>query len=175
MTDTSLSGGAPGIMAFGTAQAGNWSGGDATSSSGGSGSGSGTTYSVGGTATGLTGTAVLQDNGGDNLTVTGDGPFTFATPLASGAAYDATVATEPAGQSCTVSGGTGHHAPRQRHQRHHRLHAHHGRPRRRMISTGRTGSLGSNWTDMADGGMAISSQAAVGPNRRGYTGDIWSG
>ena len=55
VTDTSLSGGAPGIMAFGTAQAGNWSGGDATSSSGGSGSGSGTTYSVGGTATGLPG------------------------------------------------------------------------------------------------------------------------
>jgi hypothetical protein len=103
VSDSSVSGGAPGIMAFGTAQAGDWSGGDA----GGGGSGSGATYTVGGTVSGLTGTVTLQDNGGDTLDVTSNGPFAFATPLASGAAYDATVATSPAGQSCTVSGGTG--------------------------------------------------------------------
>ena len=47
-TDSSLTGGAPGIMAFGTPAADNWSGGDNVSS--------GLTYSVGGTVSGLTGT-----------------------------------------------------------------------------------------------------------------------
>ena len=41
-----------------------------------------TTYSVGGTVSGLSGTVVLQDNGGDDLSVTASGPFTFATKLA---------------------------------------------------------------------------------------------
>ena len=36
---------------------------------------------------GLSGTVVLQDNGGDNLSVSANGSFTFATPLAAGAAY----------------------------------------------------------------------------------------
>ena len=64
-------------------------------------------YTVGGTITGLTGTVVLLDNGGDALTVSANGPFTFATPVASGANYDVTVGTQPTGQTCTVSGGTG--------------------------------------------------------------------
>ena len=50
---------------------------------------------------------MLQDNGGDNLSVTANGSFTFATALASGAAYSVTVKTNPAGQSCTVSNGSG--------------------------------------------------------------------
>ena len=53
------------------------------------------TYSVGGTLSGLSGTVVLQDNGGDNLTLTANGSFTFATQLASGAAYAVTVLTNP--------------------------------------------------------------------------------
>ena len=65
------------------------------------------TYSVGGTVSGLTGTLVLQDNGGDNLTVTANGSFAFPTQLASGAAYAVTVKTQPSGQTCTVSSGTG--------------------------------------------------------------------
>ena len=99
-TDASLSGGAPGIMSYGTGQAGNWSGGDV----GGSG---GTTYTVGGTVSGLTGTVVLQDNGGDNLSLSAAGPFTFATALATGAAYSVTVKTNPTGQTCTVASGSG--------------------------------------------------------------------
>ena len=39
-------------------------------------------YSVGGTVSGLSGTVVLQDNGGDNLRVTANGSFTFATSVA---------------------------------------------------------------------------------------------
>ena len=65
------------------------------------------THSVGGTVSGLTGTLVLQDNGGDNLSVTANGSFTFPTQLASGSAYSVTALTQPSGQTCTVSGGTG--------------------------------------------------------------------
>ncbi|MCS6972224.1 MAG: hypothetical protein NZL89_04295, partial [Leptospiraceae bacterium] len=36
-------------------------------------------YTVGGTVTGLSGTLVLQNNGGDDLILTADGNFTFAT------------------------------------------------------------------------------------------------
>ena len=99
-TDTSLSGGAPGIMSYGTGQVSNWSGGTATGSGG-------TTYSVGGTVSGLSGTVVLQDNGGDNLSVSANGPFTFATALAGGAAYSVTVKTNPSGQTCAISSGSG--------------------------------------------------------------------
>jgi len=68
-----------------------------------------TTYTIGGTVSGLgTGASVgLLDNGGDALTVTANGAFTFATPLVSGAGYAVTVGTQPAGQTCTVSGGSG--------------------------------------------------------------------
>jgi hypothetical protein len=95
-TDTSLTGGAPGIMANGTATAGNWSGGSVVGST-----------SVGGTVSGLSGTVVLQDNGGDNLSVSSNGTFTFSTTLAAGQTYNVTVATNPSGQQCTVSNGSG--------------------------------------------------------------------
>src|SRR4029079_14016511 len=57
-TDTSVTGGAPGIMTYGQAKADNWAGAGATGSSS-------PTYSVGGTISGLSGTVVLRDNGGD--------------------------------------------------------------------------------------------------------------
>ena len=69
-----------------------------------------TTFTIGGTVSGLTGTGlVLQDNGGNNLTVTANGSFTFSTALTSGAAYDVTVLTQPSSpaQTCTVTDGTG--------------------------------------------------------------------
>ena len=50
---------------------------------------------------------MLQDNGGDDLSVTANGSFTFATAVASGAGYSVTVKTNPSGQSCTVSNGSG--------------------------------------------------------------------
>jgi N-acetylneuraminic acid mutarotase len=66
------------------------------------------TYSVGGTLSGLTtGSLVLEDNGGSSLTLTVNGPFTFTTPVADGSAYHVTVLTQPAGQDCTVTGGSG--------------------------------------------------------------------
>ena len=66
------------------------------------------TYSVGGTLSGLTtGSLVLQDNGGSNLTLTVNGTFSFTTPVADGSNYHVTVLTQPAGQDCTVSAGSG--------------------------------------------------------------------
>src|SRR6185437_3952234 len=95
VTDSTFTGGAPGMMAFGNATADNWSGGNAAS------------FTVGGTVSGLSGTVVLQDNGGDNLSVTANGSFTFATALPTGAPYNVTVKTNPSGQTCTVSSGSG--------------------------------------------------------------------
>jgi uncharacterized repeat protein (TIGR01451 family) len=66
------------------------------------------TYTIGGTVSGSNGgTLVLQNNGGDNLSVNGDGAFTFATPVASGAAYAVTILTQPAGRVCTLGNASG--------------------------------------------------------------------
>ena len=64
-------------------------------------------FTVGGTVSGLSGTLVLQNNGGDDLTVSTDGPFTFATALMGGANYGITIAMQPSGATCTVSDGGG--------------------------------------------------------------------
>ena len=66
-------------------------------------------YSIGGTVTGLaSGTAVtLDDNGGDPLVISGNGSFTFATPVAFGGGYGVTVGTQPSGEYCAVTAGTG--------------------------------------------------------------------
>jgi Galactose oxidase, central domain/Kelch motif len=75
-----------------------------------SGTSGGGPYTIGGTVSGLTGSGlVLQDNGGDNLTVTANGTFVFKTAVASGGAYAVTVATQPTNpaQSCTVTSGSG--------------------------------------------------------------------
>lgn len=67
------------------------------------------TYSVGGTVSGLAGGAqvTLQNNGGDSTIVSANGSYTFATPVAHGGAYAVTVSTQPVGQTCTVSNGSG--------------------------------------------------------------------
>jgi len=72
-----------------------------TSCGGGSGGGT-TTYSIGGTVSGLVGTVVLQNNGGDDLTITVDGSFTFSTGLANLSAYKVTVSTQPDEVTCTA-------------------------------------------------------------------------
>ncbi len=64
---------------------------------------------VGGTVSGLFpgASVVLQNKGADDTTVTTDGPFTFPTPVASGAAYSVTVLTQPPGQTCVITQGGG--------------------------------------------------------------------
>ena len=64
-------------------------------------------YTVGGNVSGLTGTLVLQDNGGDDKTITASGGFTFATPIASGNPYAVTIKTQPSGQTCTLAMASG--------------------------------------------------------------------
>jgi alpha-tubulin suppressor-like RCC1 family protein len=68
------------------------------------------TFSIGVTASGLLpgASVVLQNNGGDNLTVSANATLTsFPTPLAAGATYSVTVLTQPAQQTCSVSNGSG--------------------------------------------------------------------
>jgi len=104
---------------------------------------------------------VLQDNGGDDLSVPANGSFTFATSLASGAAYAVTVKTNPSGQTCTVSNGSGTV----------------GSANVTSVAVSCTantatsasddfnradGGLGANWTAIADGAMAIASQQVTG-------------
>jgi len=161
-TNTSLSGGAPGIMSYGTGRVDNWSGGDNPLA-----------YSVGGTVSGLSGTVVLQDNGQDNLLVSANGSFAFVRALAAGAAYAVTVKTNPAGQACSVSNGSG------------------VMPSRNVTNVAVScvghqhvvpaddfsrpdGSLGPNWTDISDGGLRVTSHAAAGANSAGVSGDVWS-
>ncbi len=132
-----------------------------------------TTYSIGGTVTGLSGTVVLQNNGGDDLSVSSSGPFTFNTPLAGGATYNVTVKTSPSGQTCTVSGGSGTVAS----------------ANVTNIAVACTdnsatggsddfnradGGLGANWAAISDGGLSISSQTVVGSSA-GLAGDIRTG
>ena len=69
-------------------------------------------YSIGGTVTNLFGSVgglQLQDNGGDTLSVNGNGTFTFATKLASGTAYSVTISAQPSApaQTCGVTNGSG--------------------------------------------------------------------
>ena len=66
------------------------------------------TYSIGGVVTQLSGSGLkLQNNGNDEITISGDGSFTFTTPLTSGAEYAVTISQQPTGENCTVRKGTG--------------------------------------------------------------------
>ncbi len=66
-------------------------------------------FTVGGKVSGLPTSAsvVLEDNGGDALTVSANGAFTFKTSIASGDPYAVTVKTQPSGETCTLSDGSG--------------------------------------------------------------------
>ena len=69
------------------------------------------TATIGGTVAGLVAntSVILQDNGGDSLTITANGPFTFKTPVTGADVYAVTVVTQPVNpnQICTVTGGSG--------------------------------------------------------------------
>jgi hypothetical protein len=69
------------------------------------------TATIGGTVSGLVANSsvILQDNGGDSLTVTANGAFTFKTPVTGADVYLVTVVTQPVNpnQICAVTGGSG--------------------------------------------------------------------
>ncbi len=69
-------------------------------------------HTIGGTISGLSaakGTIVIQDNGRDNLTISADGPFTFAIPIPSGSFYNVTSQSLQGPQSftCAFTNGSG--------------------------------------------------------------------
>ncbi len=69
------------------------------------------TYTVGGTVTGLPSgdVVIMQNNGGDDLTVSTVGSFVFDTALDDGSAYNVTVLTQPStvNLACAVTNGAG--------------------------------------------------------------------
>jgi exo-beta-1,3-glucanase (GH17 family) len=63
---------------------------------------------IGGTVEGFTGgTLALWNNGGDRLAIAANGTFTFPLQIANGSDYSVVVATQPAGQTCTVANASG--------------------------------------------------------------------
>jgi 6-phosphogluconolactonase len=68
-------------------------------------------YTIGGAVTGLDASGlVLQDNAGDDLSISADGSFIFATTVLSGSNYSVTIKDQPkspVAQSCSVSNGGG--------------------------------------------------------------------
>ena len=86
------------------------------------------TYSVGGTVSGLSGTVVLQDNGGDDLSVSANGPFTFATPWRT-VRLQRHSEDQPRRAKLSVANGHGHVGVGEHHQRRRQLHHEFGRQR----------------------------------------------
>lgn len=66
--------------------------------------GDGATHSIGGTLAGSVGPVVVRLNGGNDITMTGPGAFTFANSLNGGDAYSVTAS---GAQNCNVSNGSG--------------------------------------------------------------------
>ena len=121
------------------------------------------TYSIGGTVSGVSGTVVLQNNGGNDLSLSSNSPFTFSTLLANGAAYSVTVKTNPSGQTCTASNASGTIATANVTNIAVTCTANSATSGSDDFNRA-NGSLGANWTDITDGGMSISSQAVLGSN-----------
>jgi uncharacterized repeat protein (TIGR03803 family) len=79
-----------------------------TGCGGSSSSSSSAVYSVGGTVSGLSGSDLtLINNETDALSVSSNGPFTFTLTSSGGGTYSVRIATQPSGQVCTVTNGSG--------------------------------------------------------------------
>jgi uncharacterized repeat protein (TIGR03803 family) len=68
-----------------------------------------TSYTIGGTVSGLNGSLLLENNGGDALAVNSNGSFSFSKSVNSGGTYDVTPFVQPQTpvQFCVVSNGQG--------------------------------------------------------------------
>ncbi len=75
--------------------------------------GSSSDATIGGTVKGLSNglSLTLQDNSTDDFTIVGNGAtsftFDFATALGAGSSYSASVSSQPLGQTCVVTSGSG--------------------------------------------------------------------
>ncbi len=67
------------------------------------------TFTISGSVSGLASGAhvILQNNGGDSTTVSSNGPFRLSAPVSYNTGYAVTVLTQPTGQTCLVSDGSG--------------------------------------------------------------------
>src|SRR5438445_11611474 len=74
---------------------------------GGTGPGPASSFAIGGTTSGLSGTVVLQNNGGDNLSISVNGGFTFGAAPTNARPYAVTVLAQPAATTSTVANGSG--------------------------------------------------------------------
>ena len=163
-TDNTITGGNPGLMTYGTPSAASWTGDDATATN------PALQYSVGGTVTGLSGSVVLQDNGGDDLTLSGNGPFQFQTPLADGTNYHVAITNSPAGLTCRITNADGTIASAS--VTNIAISCLPPPPGADAFSRPNSSSLGAGWAAMTDGGLAISGGQAVGTSPGGHSGDI---
>jgi hypothetical protein len=154
IADGTYSSGSPGMWLFNAQnQLDDWSGGDIT-----------TTYTIGGTVSGLSGTVTLQNNAGGDLSINSDGAFTFVSPQGNGSRYAVTVKTNPAGQTCTVSNGSGNVTSADVGNVS-VLCAASGPPANGADDFNRAdGVLGASWSNFSDAGLAISNQVAIGTN-----------
>ena len=66
-------------------------------------------YTISGTVSGMSTGAhvIVQNNAGDSTTVLANGTFSFSKETTSGTSYVVTVLTQPTGQICTVTSGSG--------------------------------------------------------------------
>jgi hypothetical protein len=64
-------------------------------------------YTVSGSVSGLTGEIILQNNSADDVTLTGDGTFTFATSVIDDTAFKVTIKSQPSNLTCSVGNGSG--------------------------------------------------------------------
>ena len=64
-------------------------------------------YALGGTVSGLSSGTLVLENGGQTVSVTANSSFQFADAVAYSATYSVQVQSNPVGQACTVSSGTG--------------------------------------------------------------------
>ena len=66
-------------------------------------------YSVGGVVLGLNvGQSIdITNNGGDRITVSANGSYTFGVRVDSGSTYTVVLSTQPRGQTCTIANSTG--------------------------------------------------------------------
>ena len=131
-----------------------------------------TTYSVGGTVSGLSGTVVLQDNGGDDLSVGASGAFTFATGSGHGLGLQRHGEDQPGRPDMLGGQRVRHGRVREHHQRRRHLHNEFVTGSGSDNFNRADGPLGPNWTDMSDGGLTISSQAVAGTSATGISGDM---
>jgi len=66
-----------------------------------------TLFSIGGDATGLAGTVVLQNSNGDNLNINAEGSFVFGTQVPDMSTYSISILSTPATQNCSLTNAIG--------------------------------------------------------------------